>query len=64
MFFRMTQDSVHYIADILLDLQRIFQVESCVVATQSFSDAAITVHADAQMRRRGIDIVAVRAILR
>ena len=35
-----------------------------MVATQSFSDAVITVHADAQMRRRGIDIDVVRSILR
>lgn len=33
------------------------------MATQSFSDALITDHADEQMRRRGIGIDVVRSIL-
>jgi hypothetical protein len=48
----------------LLDFVQAFEVESIVVATQSFSDAIITDHADEQMRRRGIDIELVRSILR
>jgi hypothetical protein len=51
-------------AAISLDFRRIFKVESCVMATRSFSDAVITDHADAQMSRRGISIDVVRAILR
>ena len=47
-----------------LDFFRTFEVKSRLVATQSFSDALITDHANEQMRRRGIDIDVVRSILR
>ena len=50
-------------AEKLLDLPRIFEVESRLVAIQSFSDAVITNHAAVQMRRREIDVADVRAIL-
>ena len=46
-----------------LDFERTFEVESRIVAAQSYSDALITDHADEQMRRRGIDIDVVRSIL-
>jgi hypothetical protein len=48
----------------LLDFVQTFEVESRLVATQSFADALITDHADEQMRRRGIDTDVVRTILR
>ncbi len=46
-----------------LDFARTFEVESRLVATQSFSDAVIIDHAEAQMRRRGIKVSVVRKIL-
>jgi len=44
-------------------LPRLFNVESRLVAAQQYSDAVITDHALGQMRRRGIAVAAVRAIL-
>jgi hypothetical protein len=46
-----------------LDLPGHFNVESALVAAQQYSNAVITEHASAQMRRRGIEVPAVHGIL-